>query len=410
MQPGIIVKKKIAPLFQKHRKKKIAALVLICIAVITIQALSGQDRRILVSTGEVTESSFEQSVFAAGKLEVKDKQEFYADSDTVITDILADTGQKVNKGQEILRTDDSSLVIDVSQRQLACEDIRAKLVNSESNLRLYQKNYDLLQKEYQSGKILFDEGAVSQKELEEAEKKLNEAKEKLLVEREANLPLLKSQLTQAELVYNEAYRKLQKATVVSPMDGVLLNLPVKKGQEVKIGTLLAQIGDPDDLYIETGINEIDAAQLKAGDKVEITNNALLTEPLDGCVEYISPVAEVVNTSQGEQTQVKIRVTVDTGGGIDQLKPGFNVNLKITLNQKDKAMVIPLEAVVQNAEKDLVYVVGRDGIAVEREVQTGLSNELFTEIIAGLNAGEKVILSPGEQIKSGVKVTADAASK
>ena len=141
------------------------------------------------------------------------------------------------------------------------------------------------------------------------------------MERDSNLPLLKAQLIQAELVYNQAREKLEKATVVSPQEGILLNLPVKKGEEVDIGTLLAQIGNPDNLQIETGINEIDAAQLTVGDKVQITNNSLLTEPLEGRIEYISPIAEVVPTSQGEQTQVKIRISVVTDQKLEQLS-GF----------------------------------------------------------------------------------------
>ncbi len=407
---GSKIKRIVTSPFQKHPKKKIAAIILICIAAVIIQLISGQEQGILVDTGEVAESSFEKNVFASGKLEVKDIVEFYADNETTVTEIMAETGQRVSAGQRVLRTDDSTLLIEVSQRQLACDEIRAKIVTSESNLRLYQNECDLAQKEYESNMILFDNGAVSQRELEETEKKLNEVSEKLIVERDSNLPLLKAQLVQNELVYNQAREKLAKATVVSPLEGILLNLPVKKGEEVDIGTLLAQIGNPDNLQIETGINEIDAAQLTVGDKVQITNNSLLTEPLEGRIEYISLIAEVVSTSQGEQTQVKIRIAVEPGSKTEQLKPGFTVNLKVILNQKDNAIVIPVEAVIDTDDKELVYVVGEDGIAAEREVQTGLSNELFTEVISGLNVGEKVILSPDEQIKDGVKVTARVASK
>jgi len=406
---GKRVKEKISPLFQKHRKKKIVLLILASVALISIRALNSQEGGVLVNIAEAVESSFEENIFATGKLEVRDKQEFYADDNTIITDVMVDAGQKVKKGQTILRMDDSNLTVEASQNRLACDDIRAKIVNSKSNLRLYEQDYGLAQKEYENYKILFAEGAISQKELEEAEKKLNEAKERLIVERDANLPLLEAQLKQAELIYSESLKKLEKTVIISPMDGVLLNLPVKKGQKVEVGKLLAQIGNSDNLYIETGINEVDAARLKVGDKVEITNNALLTESLQGTVEYISPIAEAVTTSQGEQNQVKIRITVDTGRGIDQLKPGFNVNLKIILEQKDKTIVIPLEAVVQNAKKELVYVVGQDNIVEEREVRTGLSNELFTEIISGLSVGEKVILNPSEGIQNGVKVIVDAAS-
>jgi HlyD family secretion protein len=407
---GKKVKGKLAALFQKHRKKKIAALILICLAVIISQSLGSREQGIAVGTGEVVESSFEQNVLATGKLAVNDEQKFYADSKTKISEILVTAGQNVKKGQVVLRTDDSGLAVEVAQNRLACDDIRAKLVSSESNLRLYQQDYDSAQAVYETNQLLFQDGAISRQECDDSEKERNAAQEKLLVERDANYPLLKAQLAQAELVYNESLARLEKATVVSPLDGVVLNLPVQKGQEVEAGALLAQIGNPDRLQIETGLNEIDAAQLKTGDPVEISNNTLLAVPLKGSVEYISPVAEVVTTAQGEQTQVKIRIAVAPGQGADRLKPGFNVNLKVILQQKAKATLVPLEAVVQSAGKNLVYVVGQDGIVAAREVQVGLSNELFTEISSGLQVGEKVVLSPGEQIKDGVKVIADAASK
>lgn len=407
---GKRIREKTGSFFRKHRKKKIAALILICVVLfIVIRSLGGQDQGLLVNAGEVVESSFEQTVLANGKLEVRNQQEFYANNKTTVTAVMAEIGQTVSKGQVILKTDDRNLAIEVSKNKLTCDDLRSKIVSSESSLRLLQQDYDLVQREYDMNKILFGEGAVSQKELKESEKKFSEVKEKIVLERDANLPLLKSQLTQAELILEESRERLQKATVVSSYDGVLLSLPFKKGQEVEIGKLLAMIGDPSKLQIETGINEVDAAQMAVGNKVQITNNSLLAEPLNGSVTYISPIAEAVTTSQGEQTQVKIRVSVDSSKGITKLKPGFNVNLKVILHQKDKALLIPFEAIAQNAGKNVVYVIGPDGLVEEREVQTGLNNELFTEIISGVKAGEKVVLGPDQQIQNGVKVIANAAS-
>ena len=73
---GSRIKRITASLFQKHRKKKIAAIVLIGIAAVIFQVIAGQERGILVDIGEVAESSFEKSIFASGKLEVKDMVEF----------------------------------------------------------------------------------------------------------------------------------------------------------------------------------------------------------------------------------------------------------------------------------------------------------------------------------------------
>lgn len=394
---------------RRHRRKLIVVFILLAGVLIASQVLSRQAGLIPVSAAEVVQDDFEQNVFASGKLEVKDLAEFKADTKTTVQEIPVKAGDKVSKGQIILVMDTSSLSVEASQKDLECKELRAKIINSESNIRLFQQAYDTAQKDYNNTKVLMESGAASLKELEQAGQKVTEAQENLVVEQEANLPLLKAQLEQAEVLYQKAQEKLQKATIHSPYDGTVLNLAVKAGQEVENGTLLAQIGNPAQLLIETGINEVDAALLKVGDQVEITNSALLKEPLLGSIETIAPTAEVVATSQGEQTQVKIRISVPATEGESPLKPGFNVNLKVILQQKEQALLVPLEAVIEGEGQKLVYVVGQDGIVSEKEVQTGLSNELFMEIVAGLQVGEKVILNPDGQIKDGVQVIVNAQS-
>ncbi|SHN88185.1 efflux RND transporter periplasmic adaptor subunit [Desulfitobacterium chlororespirans] len=394
---------------RRHRKKLIAVFILLAGVLIAFQVLSRQAGLIPVSAAEVVQGDFEQNVFASGKLEVKDLTEFKAETETRVQEIPVKLGDKVSKGQIILVMDTSSLSVEASQKDLEGRELRAKIINSESNIRLFQQAYDTAQKDYNNTKVLMESGAASLKELEQAEQKVTETQEKLVVEQEANLPLLKAQLEQAEVLYGKAQEKLQKATIHSPYDGTVLNLAVKAGQEVENGTLLAQIGNPAQLLIETGINEVDAALLKVGDQVEITNSALLKEPLLGSIEAIAPTAEVVSTSQGEQTQVKIRINVPATEGESPLKPGFNVNLKVILQKKEQALLVPLEAVIDGEGQKLAYVVGQDGIVTEKEVQTGLSNELFMEIVAGLQVGEKVILNPDGQIKDGVQVIVNAQS-
>ncbi|MGI1659582.1 MAG: efflux RND transporter periplasmic adaptor subunit [Desulfitobacterium sp.] len=399
---------KTSSLLRKHHKKIIVVLVLLGGLLVAWQVLSQQAGLIPVSTAEVSQNKFEQNVFASGKLAVKDLSELKSKSKTIVENLLVEPGDKVTKGQVILKMETSNLSVEVSQKLLACEELRAKIINTESSIRLLRETVVLAEKDYENTKILMESGAASPKELEQAEHMLTEAKEKLVVEEEANLPLLKAQLKQAEVIHGQAQEDLAKATLVSPQDGLVLNLIAKAGQEVEPGSLLAQIGNPANLQIETGINEVDAAQLSIGDKVEITNNALLSEPLMGSIEAIAPTAEVVSTAQGEQTQVKIKISVPEGE--TPLKPGYNVNLKVTLNQKEEALLLPLEALIEGDGQKLVYAVGSDGIVSEREVQVGLSNELFAVIISGLQVGEKVILNPDEQIKDGVQVMTDDQSK
>ena len=181
---------RLASFFRTHRKKKIAALVLILGVLIIFRILSNQPHLVIVNTAEVFSDRFEKNVFAAGTLEVKDKQEFFAENKTTVKEILAETGQKVAKGQVILKTDESSLRLECSQKRLSCDELRAKLVQCESNLRLLEQDYNSAQQEYENIKILYENGAASKKELEDVTRKLNEAEEKLVVERDATLLFL----------------------------------------------------------------------------------------------------------------------------------------------------------------------------------------------------------------------------
>lgn len=405
MQP-VMFTRKIASLFKNHRKKKIAALVFLAIILFMFMNRQNSDG-ISVNVGEVTRNNFEKSIFATGKLEIKGEQNYYAEDNTRIDEIMVNCGEKVVKGQVILKMNDDKPAIDAEKNRLVCDDIQTKIKISQSNIRLFQQDHDLSQKNYERIKALYDAGASSQKELEIAEKDMTQTREKLHVEKEATYLLLQSQLLEAQRTYEKSLEKLAKATVISPMDGLLLKLPVKKGQRVEAGTLVATIGDPEELQIETGINEADATELKRGDKVEISNNALLDSPFIGHIEYVSPVAESVKLAQGEQTQVKIRVALDKTENNTNLKPGNNVNIKIILHYKNDVLLVPYEAIVKINKKDMVYVVNKDNIVEEREVTTGFSNELFFEIVSGLEAGEKVVLSPGQQIIDGVKVIVNA---
>jgi len=395
---------------KKHKKKTIAALILLLIAVLFIKAALGGDKgAITVSLGEVTKGSFEQSVFATGKLEVKDAQEFYTETAAVVKEIYVNPGERVSPGQVILELDDSDLAFQEAKDRALYHNAQTKLLACQANIRMYQREYDLASKHYERIKVLFEAGAVSQKELETAEKDMNEWQEKLSLEREANLPLLQTQLEEARLGWQKSQELLEQAKVTSTIEGVLLNLPVKKNQRLERGALLAVVGDTANLQVEIGINEIDAALLEIGDKVEITYNTS-KDIINGTVTYIAPMAELVKLAQGEQSQVKIKVDVDKNMVIAGLKPGYSVNLKIVLNHKDEALLVPYEAVTRLAGKDIVYVVDSDGTVREKEIVTGLSNDLFYEVVSGLNPGDMVVINPGQQIKEGIKVKVHVAGK
>jgi HlyD family secretion protein len=74
------------------------------------------------------------------------------------------------------------------------------------------------------------------------------------------------------------------------------------------------------------------------------------------------------------------------------------------------LLIPYEALVRENNREVVYVVGQDAVVSKKEIEIDLSNELYFEVLSGLKAGDKVVLSPDEQIQDGVKVMVNAAGQ
>jgi len=401
---------KVVAIFKNHKKKTIGLILAALLLAGAGQVLGNRNNQALtVVTGNVIEDKFEQSVFATGTLEVKDKKEIFTKIFSVIAEILVEPGEKVEAGQVLLRLESDDLELKVAEAQALLNTKQSELISLESGLSTEKREADQAIKDYERQKALHAMGAVSLNELELAEQKMLIAQENVKLLTEAKIPLARAQVKEAQAALKRAQEALNEAEVKSPIAGTVLSLPVKEGYPVQAGTLLAGVGNLEELQIETGINEVDAFELEVGNEVEITSDGILQEGFKGIIEYIAPIAQIERTSQGEQTQVKIRVAVEAGAGF-KLKPGYSVNMKVILNQKDKAVLVPYEAVTQRDGKDVVFVVDNEGKVIEREIGLGLSNALFFEVLSGVSAGEKVILNPTEKINAGVRVKVDDRNK
>lgn len=396
--------------WQNHKKKTIGILVL-AVAVLGSLKLfaTEQPQEITVFTGKITEDKFEQSVFATGTLQVKDKKDIFTKIGGTVKEIFVEPGEKVKAGQVILKLETDDLALKAVEARAVYNARKTDLIRLKANLRTAQKEYELAQEELGRTKSLYNLGAVSKVELDKAQLNFTDLKEKLQIIEEVSIPLASAELQEAEVALELAQKRLEEGTIISPGAGTLLSLNAEEGHPIQTGTLVASVGDLSKLEIETGINEVDAADLKIGNLVEISSDGLLDTTFKGHIEYIAPIAELERTSQGEQTQVKIRVALDEVDN-SQLKPGYNVNLKVILAQRDKATLVPYEAVTQRNEQNVVFVVDQEGNVTKRPIEIGLSNALYFEVLSGLKAEEKVILSPNERIKEGIKVKVNDRNK
>ncbi|GBF33005.1 membrane fusion protein [Desulfocucumis palustris] len=376
-----------------------------------------------VKTAKAEIKHIQDNVFATGRVRLVEKQEFYSYEETTVKEITVNPGDPVRKGQVLGLLDAGELDDQFSEakanyavRQSELEDALNPRQEEVDKLKADYKragaDYKNSQKNYERTKQLFDQGAVSAQEMEAAEIDLT-AKETAYVNAGASLKIkesgptgpelasLKAQLEQARNRMELAQREFDRTTLTAEMDGVVIAVEVAEGDHVDPGTRLITIGNTDKVEVTAGVSEADSGRLKTGQKVKVTAAALPDREYTGVLQSVSPGALVEAGNQGSQIEVPVivRITGDSEG----LRTGYTVDLTITTVDRDKALVVPYEAVVEKDGQHKVFVVEK-GVARERKVETGLDTELYTEIKSGLKDGDTVIVSPGN-IEDGARVSA-----
>jgi HlyD family secretion protein len=185
-------------------------------------------------------------------------------------------------------------------------------------------------------------------------------------------------------------------SVGSPRAGVVTELFVSEGDTAVMGAPLAEISDMSDLYIKASLLADDAAKVRVGDRV------LLTDWPDVvcAVEKISPkVREEMSELGIAQKRVDVEISMDDFEGFVL---GADMDVEIVIDEKDGVVVVPRKAVFSLDGTDFVYVV-QDGRAALRGVEVGLKGEDFYEIAANLEEGEIVIVSPDGALANGSRV-------
>jgi HlyD family secretion protein len=192
---------------------------------------------------------------------------------------------------------------------------------------------------------------------------------------------LKVQGAQARLVSAElASRPL---TVRAPWTGTLTAVLTSLGAHVDTAAPVAVMANLEGLQAVVDLSEFDAAQVKRGQKVVVSVDALGGETFPGRVLYVAPAG----TSTGGVVTFPVRVSIREAEG---LKPGMNVSVRIVVARRSSVVQVPLEAVTVNDEdKASVMVIGANGVATLRPVTLGLETTKNVEVVKGLRPGEFV---------------------
>lgn len=172
-------------------------------------------------------------------------------------------------------------------------------------------------------------------------------------------------------------------TLYAPAGGVVLEKLVVQGQSVAAGATLYTIGDLSRVWIDVAVREADASALRAGVAAEVQLAALPGRAMRGRVEYLYPTLDPTTRT------VRARIGVPNLDGA--LKPGMYAAVRLAAPARS-ALVAPASAVVNTGERTMVFMDMGGGSLMPMDVQVGRTSGGYTELLSGLNRGDRVVTS------------------
>lgn len=350
----------------------------------------------------VAETPFGETVKATGTLAAFDQTTVSVKVPGRLRAISVDLGSVVRRGQVIAQVDQQDYRLRVQQSEASLAQARARLglspdgrddrIDPEktSTVRQARAVYDEARVSRDRAARLVEQGVIARAEFDGANAayKVAEGRYQDAYEEVRNRQgLLAQRRSELEL----ARQQLKDTAVVAPLDGIVQEKTASIGEYLAAGAPVVNIVRMDPLRLRAEIPERESRAVRAGQDVRVTVEGDTTVFL-GKIMRLSPVI-------AEQNRVLI-VEADVRNN-GTLRPGSFAHAEIVTNDAKMAVTVPNSAIVTFAGIEKVIVV-QNGKALERPITTGRRSTEFTEIMAGVNVGEKVVVDPGN-LQSGQDV-------
>ncbi|MDR7315401.1 HlyD family efflux transporter periplasmic adaptor subunit [Brevibacillus nitrificans] len=314
-----------------------------------------------VNIGAATKSALESRILTSGVVTVEDKQKLFVNVTGTLREFSVKEGDKVKKGQVIGKidtTDVESRILDLeAQLELAKANLAKVQAGNEpeevaqerERLSQAQREYDNAKREYDRISQLHTSGASTSQELDKAKSAvdsalstLNVAKQQLALKqkgpRKEEIASQEAQINKLLVEKSQLDKERVQSVVVAPADGTVIARAADNGQYVSKGTEILTLANLAHLLIEADINESDANKLKLGQTAVIEGTTLGKQKLNAEVSRIAPIATTTQSSSGQGEKTRVKVTLaPTSTELSALKPGFHVDINITVEKIENAM-------------------------------------------------------------------------
>jgi len=355
-----------------------------------------------VKTAQVEETPFGEAVTVNGTLAAYDETTASVKVPGRLRTIAVDLGSVVRRGQVIAQLEQQDYNLRVEQAEAALAQARARLglspdgrddkVDPEQTgtVRQARAVLDELRASRERAAKLVEQGVVARSEFDSAEAAYKVALSRFqdAIEEIRNRQAL---LAQRRSELSLARQQLADTSVYSPLDGIVQEKRASVGEYLAAGAPVVNIVRMDPLRLRAEVPEREARNVRSGQNVRVTIEGDTNIYL-GQIKRLSPVIAQ------QSRMLLVEADVRNNG---KLRPGSFAHAEIVTDDAKMAVTVPSKAIVTFAGIEKVIVV-QNGKALEKPVTTGRRNGEWTEIVAGVNVGEKVIVDPGN-LQSGQPV-------
>ncbi|HVR39912.1 MAG TPA: efflux RND transporter periplasmic adaptor subunit [Thermoanaerobaculia bacterium] len=393
------------------RKRKLTIFIVIAAVVVVLggvamKAKGGNKKedKPTVKIGKAEVADVQVKVTEVGTVEPEVKVDVKSAISGKVVEILHRDGDVVRRGDVLARVEP-----DLNQAQ--------SLAETKNQLASTEIRYEEAQKNYEADNKLFMQGLLADKSHRDttsnylaAKQEYEKAREKYVLVEKSGIPI------------GQSAQSFTGSNVVAPMDGVVLTKNIEIGESItsgvssfNAGTVMFSVADVSKMIVKAGVNEVDIGKIRVGMPAKVTLDAYPKVAFHGRIDRIAPAVRIDDKVRVFDVEVRL----DAQGR--ELRSGMTANIEVVGERKDKVLTVPVEAVFQRDEGEVVYVKkaapkvadaeataepkkdeAKDGEKKEdkdawmrqfdrRTVVTGLADNAHVQIVSGLKAGEEVAL-------------------
>lgn len=433
---------------------KVLGVIVVAIVILGVVAkmagwLDGGPEEKTVETEIVELRTITQIVSASGRIQPETEVIIRPDVSGEIIELAVEEGDFVREGDLLVR-----IKPDIYQAQI--DNLNANLLTQQSRMEQARANMLQAEVEYQKDQQLYEKDLISDLEYRTSLNNYEAQK--------ANFKAAEYQIESARAQLRQAQEELQQTVIRAPQEGTITRLAVEQGERVlgqaqTAGTEMMSVARLEQMEIEVDVNENDIVSVSLSDTASIEVDAYPNRSFEGVVTEIANSAEVSGEGSAEQiTNYKVKIRITTPHNLEQsssdflamnvsenpsenfapnFKPGMSATVDVKANTVYDVVSVPIQSVtvrdfasdtteaetegepssVRNesanglgSREDFRKVVflNDEGTAKRVEVETGISDNAYMQIMSGLEAGQEVVTGSyrvlSRELQDGDKIT------